>query len=82
MISNMEMEIPVGTLVRLMNQNTEDGWVGKIEVQDEVGVVIDHKVDSEWLSGHGPIDHELSLVSWNDGAVKWIYSDRLTTYGL
>jgi hypothetical protein len=78
----MDMEIPIGSLVRLMSQDIEDEWVSKVSLGDDVGVVIDYKIDSQWVSGHGPVKYELSLVSWDKGSVRWVYSDRLTTYGL
>ena len=48
----------------------------------QVGVVIDTRHKSSWLSGYGPIDEWYALVSWSSGNVKWISLDCLTNYGL
>jgi len=74
-------EIPVGTMVRLITQNLDDEWIENPKIEESVGVVIDHKSDSSWISGHGPANFEMSLVSWDTGTIKWIYNNSLTTYG-
>ena len=78
----MEMEIPTGTLVRLIEQDIEGQWISYATLKDNIGVVVDNKIESSWVSGHGPFKQEMSLVSWNSGLLKWVYSDNLTTYGL
>ena len=73
-----------GTLVRLIEQTEEDGWFSTISIdkRNRVGVVIDEKIEKNWLSGHGPMDYEVCLVSWSDGTVKWVDISNLTSYGL
>jgi len=73
-----------GTLVQLIEQTEEDGWLSTISLdkQKRVGVIIDSKVENNWISGHGPMDFEVCLVSWSDGNVKWVDISNLTSYGL
>ena len=44
--------------------------------------IIDSKIENNWISGHGPMDFEVCLVSWCDGTVKWVDTASLTSYGL
>ena len=73
-----------GTLVQIIEQTEEDGWISKISLDKlkRVGVIIDSKIENNWVSGHGPMDFEMCLVSWSDGAVKWVDTSNLTSYGL
>ena len=60
------MHMIKGTLVQLIEQTEEDGWFSTISIdkRDRVGVVVDSKIEKSWLSGHGPLDYEVCLVSW------------------
>lgn len=73
-----------GTLVRLIDQDVDTEWISciSIEKKDRIGVVIEHKKESSWISGHGPFETELCLVSWNDGSLRWVDITSLTSYGL
>jgi hypothetical protein len=73
-----------GTLVRLIEQTDEDGWLSTVSLdkRKRVGVIIDSKIENNWISGHGPMDFEVCLVSWCDGTVKWVDTASLTSYGL
>ncbi len=57
-----------GTLVRLIEQTDEDGWLSTVSLdkRKRVGVIIDSKIENNWISGHGPMDFEVCLVSWCD----------------
>lgn len=73
-----------GTLVRLISQDVDTEWVSciSIEKKDRIGVVIEFKKESNWISGHGPLESELCLVSWSDGSIRWVDITNLTSYGL
>lgn len=47
-----------------------------------IGVVVDTRHETSWLSGHGPLDEWYALVAWSTGTVKWISLDCLTNYGI
>ena len=73
-----------GELVRLIDQDVDTEWLScvSIEKKDRIGVVIKRKKESNWISGHGPLESELCLVSWDDGSLKWVDITNLTSYGL
>ena len=47
-----------------------------------IGIVIDTKHETSWISGHGPIDEWYALVTWSTGSTRWISLDCLTNYGI
>lgn len=68
-----------GTLVRLIIQETEDEFfLESPELSETIGIVIDSKLDSQWISGHGPYESQISLVSWSTGRIGWVSEASLT----
>ncbi len=71
-----------GTLVRMIEQDTDDGWLNQMTIKDGIGIILDTQVEDTWVSGHGPYSYETCLVAWDCGSVKWVNSECLTSYGL
>ena len=73
-----------GTLVRWIQQDLDTEWLScmSIESKGRIGVVIQFKKENNWISGHGPLETESCLVSWDDGTIRWVDASNLTSYGL
>ena len=72
-----------GTLVRYIAQDMDSPWLCSPKIRtDKIGIVVDSKSESSWLSGHGPTIIESVYVQWEDGSIRWCSEDCLTTYGI